>query len=82
MANWFETMAILFVLALVIAAGSILCVLACEPVLAALGLQQRRLAGLVDRVERELVVLLGKQVKPALRSADRGETRRSGRDGE
>jgi hypothetical protein len=68
-----EIAIILVVLALVIASGSMLCVLASEPVLAALGLQQRRLAGLVDKVERELVVLFNKQVKSALRRGGRGE---------
>jgi hypothetical protein len=51
-----------------------LCVLASEPVLAAVGLQQRRLAGLVDKVERELVVLFNKQVKSALRRSVRRDS--------
>ena len=70
-ASTFEVAAILFVLALVIASGSMACTLASESVLKMLGLQQRRLARLVDKVERELVVLLGQQLRTALRSPDR-----------
>ena len=71
-ASLFEIAIILVLLALVVAAGAMLCGLATEPVLNALGLQQRRLAKLVDKLERELVVLFHTHVKSTLMKADAG----------
>lgn len=73
-ASRFETVLILALLTLVIALGSMLCALVTEPALAAAGLQARRLNMLVDKVERELVVVFGTRVKPTLRGTERRET--------
>ncbi len=69
-ASTFEIGLILVLLAVAVAGGAMLCVVGSEHVLKVLGLHQRRLATLVDKIERELVVLLNRHVKTALRPAD------------
>ena len=61
---------ILVTLTVAVAAGAMLCVLGSEHLLKVLGLHQRRLSALVDKIEREMVVLLNRDVKSALRTAD------------
>lgn len=68
-ANWFETVAILAVLAFVIGAISTSCSVLFEPVRKRFGLHERRLHSLVDSIERELLVVAHRQIKPALTSA-------------
>lgn len=65
-ANWFETVAILAVLAFVIGAISTSCSVLFEPVRKRFGLHERRLHSLVDSIERELLVVAHRQIKPAL----------------
>jgi len=81
-ASRLETLLILATLAVVIAFGSMLCALITEPALSAAGLQQRRLMTLVNKVERELVVVFGTRVKPALRGAERRDTTGPGGSGD
>ena len=69
-ASNFEIGLILVTLTVAVAAGAMLCVLGSEHVLKVLGLHQRRLSTLVDKIEREMVVLLNRDVKAALRTAD------------
>ena len=72
-ASMFEIGLILVTLAIAVAAGAMLCVLGSEHLLKVLGLHERRLSTLVDKIERELVVLLNRDVKSALRSANANE---------
>lgn len=68
-ANWFETVAILALLAFVIGAVSTSCSVLFEPVRKRFGLHERRLHSLVDSIERELLVVAHRQIKPALAAA-------------
>lgn len=70
-ASALETAAILSALVAVVAVGAMACTLASDPILRALGLHQRRLAALVDRVERELILLSQKRIKPDLEASSR-----------
>lgn len=65
-ANWFETIAILAVLAFAIGAVATSCSVLFEPVRKRFGLHERRLHSLVDSIERELLVVAHRQIKPAL----------------
>lgn len=69
-ASTFEIALILIVLTVAVAGGAMLCVLGSEHVLKVLNLHQRRLGTLIDKIERELVLLLNRDVKSALRTAD------------
>lgn len=65
-ANWLETVAILAVLAFAIGAISTSCSVLFEPVRKRFGLHERRLHSLIDSIERELLVVAHRQIKPAL----------------
>lgn len=73
-ASALETAAILSALVAVVAVGAMACTLASDPIRRALGLHQRRLAALVDRVERELILLSQKRIKPDLEASSRLQT--------
>ncbi|MGE3959637.1 MAG: DUF6635 family protein [Vicinamibacterales bacterium] len=64
-----ETAIILGLLALGIGALAMACSLLFEPVRKAFGLHERRLHRLVDQIERELLVIAQRQIKPALAPA-------------
>ncbi|MGC4081520.1 MAG: hypothetical protein QM736_05225 [Vicinamibacterales bacterium] len=53
-------------LAFVIGAAAMACSLLFEPVRKAFGLHERKLQTLIDQIERELLVVAQRQIKPAL----------------
>lgn len=61
-----ETMTILVVLGVAITAGAMALTLASDPVRKALGLHERRLAVLIDGLEREIMVFSQKQLRKAV----------------
>ncbi len=62
-----ETIAFLVMLLAVVAVVSLACAIASDPLRKTFGLHQRRLTTLVDGLERELLILAQKQIKPGVK---------------
>lgn len=61
-----ETVAFLAILLAVVAVVSLACAVASDPLRKAFGLHQRRLSTLVDGLERELLIVAQKKIKPGV----------------